>query len=258
MRLVKSAEEVAAIEAVLAAPRFGAAQMLSVEFLAAPDFVAAVLPPPLQPLQVQRMRAMVGRWQSNCVGDFAGGTVYVACVHDGVEGEYNLAQYMDGEAATIFGREVFGEPKKIARSTLRRRGDLMRGTIERRGVALITLEAELRRELGPFEATRESYNVKSRPAADGRGLEEDAILTRAHYEISARVALEGEGRVDFGGSVHDPLDEIPVAEVLRAAYFEGDLRATVAVAATIPAAAFAPYHHGRNDDWSALATAVDG
>ena len=58
------------------------------------------------------------------------------------------------------------------------------------------------------------------------------------------------------GTVHDPLDEIPIREVLRATYFEGDLSATVAVAARIPAVVFAPFHHGRNDDWSALASAA--
>jgi acetoacetate decarboxylase len=237
---VKTAAEVERIEAALASPRFGGAQMLSVEFLADPDFVAAVLPPPLEPLAEPRMRAMVGRWQSNCVGDFAGGTVYVACAHDGVEGEYNVAQYMDGDAPTIFGRDLFGEPKKMAAATLRTRGSSMRGTIVRHGVPLIELEAELDHDNGPFEATRESYNVKSRPAADGRGLEEDAILTRAHYEIAGRVSLEGQGRIAFRGTVHDPLHELPIRELLRATYFEGDLAATVTVAARIPAAIFAP------------------
>jgi len=256
---VKTTAEVARVEAALAAPRFGGAQMLSVEFLADPDFVAAVLPPPLEPVAEPRMRAMVGRWQSNCVGDFSGGTVYVTCAHEGLEGEYNVAQYMDGDAPTIFGRDLFGEPKKIATATLRARGTAMRGTIARHGVPLIELEAELERDNGPFEATRESYNVKSRPAADGRGLEEDAILTRAHYEISGRVSREGHGRIALSGTVHDPLDEIPIREILRATYFEGDLAATVEVAARIPAAVFAPYHHGRNDDWSALASAgVEG
>jgi acetoacetate decarboxylase len=253
---VKTAAEVARIEAAIGAPRFGGAQMLSVEFLVDPDFIAAILPPPLEPVAEPRMRAMVGRWQSNCVGDFAGGTVYVTCAHEGLEGEYNLAQYMEGDAPTIFGRDVFGEPKKMAMATLRARGEEMRGTIIRFGVPLITLEAELTGDNGPFEAARESYNIKSRPAADGHGLEEDAILTRAHYIIRGRVAREGEGRIALTGTVHDPLDEIPIRKVLRATYFEGDLSARVESVARIPGQVFAPYHYGRNDDWSALGTAA--
>ena len=45
MGFVKTAAEIERIEAAIAAPRFGGAQMLSVEFLVDPDFVAAVLPP---------------------------------------------------------------------------------------------------------------------------------------------------------------------------------------------------------------------
>src|ERR1700754_2618506 len=194
MGFVKTAEEIERIEAALVEPRFGGGQMLAVEVLSDPDFIAAVLPPPLEPLEEPRMRAMVGRWESNCCGDFAGGTVYIPCAHEGLEGEYNVAQYMDGDAPTIFGRDIFGEPKKMASATLRARGDSMRGEIARHGVPLISLEAELGPDNGPVEATRESYNIKSRPAADGRGLEEDAILTQAHYEIRGRVTREGEGR----------------------------------------------------------------
>jgi acetoacetate decarboxylase len=253
---VKTAAEVARIEAAIGNPHFGGAQMLSVEFLVDPAYIAEVLPPPLEPVAEPRMRAMVGRFGSNCVGDFDGGCVYVTCAHDGLEGEYNVFQYMDTDQSTIFGRDVFGEPKKMAKATLRARGGHMRGTIERHGVTLITLEGDLTKDNGPFQATRESYNIKSRPAADGHGLEEDAILTRAHYETEGRVYREGVGRIAFAGTVHDRLDEIPITEVLRATYFEGDLAATVEVAARIPAETFIPFHHARNDDWSALGTAV--
>jgi acetoacetate decarboxylase len=252
---VKTPEEIARIEAAIGSPRFGGAQMLSVEFLVDPAYIAEVLPPPLRPVAEPRMRAMVGRFGSNCVGDFAGGCVYVPCAHDGLAGEYNLFQYMDTDQATIFGRDVFGEPKKMAKATLRARLNHMHGTIERHGVPLITLEGDLTTDNGPFEATRESYNIKSRPAADGHGLEEDAILTRAHYEIRGRASREGRGRIALRGTVHDRLDGIPITEVLRATYFEGDLAAQVEVAARIPADSFAPFHHARNDEWSALATA---
>jgi acetoacetate decarboxylase len=255
---VKTPEEIARIEAAIGNPRFGGAQMLSVEFLADADYIAQVLPAPLAPVAEPRMRAMVGRFGSNCVGDFDGGCVYVTCTHEGLEGEYNVFQYMDTDQSTIFGREVFGEPKKMATATLRARGGEMHGTIERHGVALIALEGEMTIDHGPFRSTRESYNIKSRPAADGKGLEEDAILTRAHYETEGRVYREGVGRIAFAGTVHDPLDEIPVTEVLRATYFEGDLAAQVEVAARIPAADFLPFHHARNDFWPALDTETAG
>lgn len=251
MGFVKTPEEIAAIEGVLAAPRFGGAQLLSVEFLGDPDFVAAVLPPPLEALAEPRMRAMVGRWQSNGVGDFKGGTIYVAARHEGIVGEYQLAQFMDRDVSVIYGRDLFGEPKKVGASGLLRRGNRFRAWVERGGARLIELEGEMERDRGPFEGTGYSFNFKSRPAADGRGLEEDAILTRMRTEVRASVSLSGTAAMTLRGSVHDPLDQIPVAALTRATYLEADLVASCEAIATTPAATFAPYHHGRNDDWSA-------
>jgi acetoacetate decarboxylase len=250
MGFVKTAEEIERIEAAVGNPRFSGAQMLSVEFLVEPGFVEAVVPPPLEPAAEPRMRAMVGRWESNCVGDFAGGVVYVAVRHGDDEGEYNLAQYMDTDASMIYGRDVFGEPKKIARSVLRRRDRHLRGRIERGGVEIVELAGEMQRDLGPSVRSRFNFNFKSRPAADGHGLEEDAVLTRASFEVRSTVAWEGEGGIVLRGTAHDPLDEIPVTSVIRATYTECDMAARCETVAHTPAEVFAPYHHGRNDDWS--------
>jgi acetoacetate decarboxylase len=255
MRFVKTPEEIARIEAAIGNPSFSGAQSFSVEFLVDPAFVEEVLPPPLEPVEEPKMRAMVGRWQSNCVGDFCGGAVYISVRHEGVAGDYNFFQYMDTDASVIYGRDVFGEPKKIARSRLHRRGNHFTAAIERGGVEIVALEAELERDGGPGVHRRSSFNFKSRPAADGHGLEEDAILTRADFEAEVRVALEGSGRIRFGGTADDPLDQIPVTEVIRATYIEGDMRAQCNAIARTPAAVFLPYHHTRNDYWPGHATA---
>src|SRR5882724_3206463 len=146
MGFVKNAEEIARIEHALSHPRFVNGEMLSVDFLSEPEFVAAVLPPPLEPAEAPAITAMVGRWQSNCVGDFHGGAIYVAARHDDVDGAYVLAMYMDGDVPTIYGRDLFGEPKKLAQSQVHRRGDQHNAWLERGGVRLIELRAELPEE----------------------------------------------------------------------------------------------------------------
>jgi acetoacetate decarboxylase len=254
MGFVKTAEEIARIEHALSFPRFVGGQMLSVEFLTDESVVAEVLPPPLEPTDTPAVRAMVGRWQSNCVGDFFGGSIYVAAKHEGIEGEYVLAMYMDNDIPMIYGRDLFGEPKKLASSGLVRRGDAFRGWIERGGVRIVELQGELDKDTGRFDAEGYNFNFKARPAANGSGLEEDAILTRAHFDVHATSSLEGAGSVVLRGTVHDPLDEIPVRSVKRATYTECDLIGSCEAVATTPADVFIPYHHGRHDDWSALDT----
>ena len=254
MGFVKTPEEISRIEHALRFPRFVNGEMLAVDFLTEPEFIAAVLPPPLEPAQTPRVTAMVGRWQSNCVGDFYGGAIYVAAHHDGVNGDYVLAMFMDGDVPMIYGRDLFGEPKKLARSGLYRRGDHFSGWVERGGERLIELRADVPEDLGSSEAEGVNFNFKARPAANGIGLQEDAILTRATFQTLVRSARQGSGSVVLRGTIHDPLDELPVVSVLRGAYVECDLLARCESIATVAADTFLPYHHGRHDDWSALDT----
>jgi hypothetical protein len=121
-------------------------------------------------------------------------------------------------------------------------------------VRLIELSAELPEELGPSEGGGVNFNFKARPSATGAGLEEDAILTLATFQTTVHASRAGAGSVKLAGTVHDPLDELPIASVLGARFVECDLAAECRVVTTVPADVFLPYHHGRHDDWSALDT----
>lgn len=254
MGFVKRPEEIARIEHALSHPRFVNGEMLLVDFLTDESVVAGILPPPLEPADQPRLTAMVGRWQSNCVGDFDGGAIYVAARHDGVDGDYVLAMWMDGDVPTIYGRDLFGEPKKLATSTLHRHGDAHHGYLERNGVRLLDLHGMLSKPIEPVEAEGVNYNFKARPSADGVGLEEDAILTKAIFETRISGGREGAASVVLRGTVHDPLDELPVRQVIGGRFIEVDLIGQCRAVATTPADVFLPYHYGRHDDWSALDT----
>jgi len=196
----------------------------------------------------------VGRWQSNCVADYEGGCIYVAAKYGDIEADYVLAMYMSTDAAIIFGREVFGEPKKLCTTGMNRQGTKMRGWIERHGVRLIELKADLTRDLGPTKVSGANFNIKAVPATNGDGLEDDAILTLAEFENDLKLNWAGLGSVTLHGTALDPLDEIEVKEVLGASYFEGDMDSHARSIGRIPAADYLPYYYGRLDDWSLLST----
>ena len=254
MGFVRSQEEIARIQQALSKPRFVNAEMLSVDFLTHASVVEHLLPPGLEATGTPRVTAMVGRWQSNCVGDFDGGAIYLDARHGDLVGDYVLAMYMDRDQPIIYGRELFGEPKKQATSRLHKSGTHMNARIDRYGAALIELEVELGEDEGPSTGAGINFNYKAIPATHGIGLEWDAALTCARFESIVRVHRAGRGLVRLGHGVHDPLDEIPVVEVTGARYVEGDLLASAETLAFIPADEFLPYALGRTDDWSALDT----
>jgi acetoacetate decarboxylase len=255
MRFVLSPEEIARVQQPLRAPRFINGQSLSVDFLTEAETIRRLLPPGFSPVEHPVVTAYVARWQSTCVGDFCGGAVQIPARWGELRGAYVLAMYMTTDPATLYGRDLFGEPKKIAHADLYRRGGNFNGYVERAGVRLIDLTVETDTDHGPGDVTDANFNIKARPAADGDGLQEDAIVTHATFRTSLRVNLEGSGSVRLAGTPHDPLDELEVGSVLRAGYVEGDLDATVRAVGTIAADDFLPYFYGRNGyDWPALDT----
>ena len=256
MGFVRTAEEIRKIEQRFAQPRFVGGERLTVEFLTDPVTVRRLLPPPLEPAAQPLVSIGIGRWRSNGVGDYSGGSLYIAARHGGVDGGYALAMWMDTEPAVLFGREVFGEPKKLATARLFRSGGHFQASIERLGVVLVELSAELGRDLGAYEEERVAFNFRSRPAADGVGLDGPVVLTRARFSTTVKRGLEGTGRVRLRGTVHDPLDEIEVRSVVRATFSEHDIVARCEPVAEVPARDFLPYHHGRADDWLALDTSA--
>jgi acetoacetate decarboxylase len=255
MGFVKTPQEIAEIEGLLSVPRFVSGERLTVELLTTEDVVERLLPPPLEPAARPVLHVSVGRWQSNFLGDFAGGVVSLAARHGDVDGGYPLAMYMDSEPPIAFGRDFFGEPKKLARAGLFRNGELMRGWVERHGVRLIDIEARLGEDRGPARVERFSFNFKARPSATGVGLEEPAILTRTAFDTELRVQRVGEGSIDLRGTVHDPLDELEILSIRRVLYTEDDVTASARPVATVSEEEFLPYHYGRMDDWRAMDTA---
>jgi acetoacetate decarboxylase len=251
---VKTAEEIERIEDALSTTRWSG-EWLAVQFETSTETVGRLLPPPLRPAREPIATATVGRWQSNCLGHFSGGVLNIAARHQGVDGSYLLAIYMDSEPAMAFGRDVFGEPKKLATSGLFRDGDTVQGWVVRHGVTLLDLRAEIGADLGPSESERFTFNYKARTATGGRGLEEDPILTRAHFTVQTRSQFPGTGAVVLGHGPHDPLDELEVLEIRSATYGQDESAARCRAVDTVPAEQFLPFHYGRQDDWLALDTA---
>jgi acetoacetate decarboxylase len=254
MAFVKTTAEIAAIEQVLQTPRFTNARRAYLSFLTTAEFIEQVLPPGLSPGAAPMVTVTIGEFGSNCVGDFAGATISMPARYGEVEAAYVLTMFMSTDHAIIFGRDLFGEPKKQAAIELKMTGNQLHGTVDRMGVRLIDLSLSLGEDSGPSRSQAATFNIKAQPSVDGHGLEADAVLTIAEFDNDLRLNRSAQGTLILAGTVHDPLHEIPIREIAAAGYVEGDLNARARAIGTIPAAEFLPYAHGRLDYWPALDT----
>lgn len=247
--------EMAEIHQTLSDIEFVGGESLSVDFLTRPEVVRAVLPAELEPGERPRVTAQVSRWRSNCVGDFEASAIYVSARYGDVTGDYVLTMFMDSDVPMLFGRDLFGEPKKIGRSSLYRNDGHMTGVLERGGSRLIEIEADLDTDSGPIRVVGRNFNVKYELAPDGDGLVGCPTLTMAEFDQAITVRRKARASVRLGSTVHDPLGDLEVVEMLGGVYVETGMKASCVSVGTLDADAFLPLALGRADYWPALATA---
>jgi len=255
MSFVRTDDEVERVRERMAENRYRGAEALDVRFRTDPAFVERVLPPGLEPTDDPIAQVGVHRIAgSNCVGGFEGGGLYVGARHGDRVGRYCLAMPMSTDAAITWGRELFGEPKKLADITLDRDGDRAHGRIERRGETVVELDAELSESLDADGGTDTVFHYKFQPAVDGDGFRADPQLIAAQFDSTVQRFESGTATLELTSTAHDPYGDVPVAEVLEARHTVADLRTSQTVLSTVDPEAFAPYAFGtgRVDDWLAL------
>jgi len=253
----RTADEIAAIQQTLSEVEFVGGESLSVDFLTRPEIVRAILPAELEPGDQPRISAQVSRWRSNCVGDFDASAIYVSARYGEVAGDYVLTMFMDSDVPMLFGRDLFGEPKKIGRSTIYRNDGHMTGVLERGGTRLIEIDVDLAEDSGPIAVLGRNFNVKYELAPDGSALTSAPTLTLAEFDqqITVRRKTRGVPSLRLGSTVHDPLADLEIVEILGGVYVETGMKASCTAVGTLDPDAFLPLALGRADYWPALATA---
>lgn len=252
----RTPDEIAAIQQTLSDVEFVGGESLSVDFLTRPEIVRSLLPAELEPGETPRITAQVSRWRSNCVGDFDASAIYVSARHGEVAGDYVLTMFMDSDVPMLFGRDLFGEPKKIGRSTIYRNDGHMTGVLERGGARLIEIEADLAADSGPVAVLGRNFNVKYELVPDGSAIVGTPTLTMAEFDQRITVRRKTTAAtLRLGSTVHDPIGDLEVVELLGGVYVETGMKASCVPVGTLDADAFLPLALGRADYWPALATA---
>jgi len=254
VRFVKTADEVRKLQAIYAHPQFMATRSLTVLFETKPEAVRALLPPPLEPTPEVVGQAWVGEiGNSNCVGPYLGAALYVRARYDDLVGDYCVAMPMSTDAAVIFGRELYGEPKKLAKIIFERQGEHVWGSAERYDIRYMSLRGRMD---GPGPTGRHqlsTFHFKYLPRPDGSGFDHPPLLVHITTEVNVQAAERGRGELVLRDSPHDPVADIPVVQTLGAVYAEGVFYTSGRVLCEVNPEAFLPYAFGKMDPMDVVA-----
>jgi acetoacetate decarboxylase len=216
------------------------------------DFIASVLPPPLEPAApTARIRIAVVDMGTG-LRPFGAGWFGVRARHGDVEGEYALFMPMSTEQATTGGRETFGEPKKIGDVTLDLQGDRLTGRIARMGSTVAELTGTVGPEQPGYEIDKLDFYFKAFPDPSGVGLEGDPALVYCRRHETARVVRPVSGECKLLEAPLDPLADFPVDRVVSFEYAEIASTQHGEIVGRVPAEWVLPFIHQRYDDLSVL------
>ena len=219
-----------------------------------PEIVAAVLPPPLEPGPEPLVRITITRVEMPGLPVFGAGWIGVQARHEDRVGEYPIFMPMTTEQSLIGGREVNGEPKKLAEVEVHRDGDHVSARIARMGFGRSARSAAA--SPGPGRTTswrRRTSGSSFHPRARRRA---SSTRTRcsstARRPRSTRVHEAIEGELILKEAPLDPVADLVVRRMVDLNWTERASTQVGRVIGPVPRAGLEPFIHQRYDDLSVL------
>jgi acetoacetate decarboxylase len=211
--------------------RFRDVSILTLCYRTNPAAIARLLPPPLEStgdvvlVHVYRMPDV------EFIGQVHECNVTVgAALGEGdarVAGGYSTALYLDSDAGIAHGREVHGQPKKLASLSLEARGDLIVAEVVRNGITILigTLPYK-QRAVEPAALSRhfdfaENINYKVIPHIDGSPAIRQ-LTARRLGELEIHECWTGPCTVELRPNAQAPVWMLPVLEPLEGFFWKAN------------------------------------
>jgi acetoacetate decarboxylase len=254
MRFVKTPEEITASQRVYSRYHQLGVRTLSVYFETDPDALRDILPPPLGPAPNPVAVGWVGEiGSSNATGPYFTAGLAVRARYGDTVGNYILSAPVTTPEAMTFGREIFGEPRKLAKIVFEDQDEHVWGSAERHEIRILSMRG---RCSDPAPTGRQDipyFTFKFLPRPDGSGFDSPPQLVQVTTDLTVLKARRGRGEMVFRDSPHDPLIDIPVRQVLDAVYAEGHSYTSGRVLTQVDSDAFLPYAFSKNDALEVMA-----
>lgn len=145
----------------------------------------------------------------------------------GPSGGFTTNLYISSDAGLAQGREIHGQPKKMAAIKLRARGDLLVGTVKRNGIRVLRATTPYKCERVELSSLIEHFdfrtnlNLKVVRNIDGSpGICQ--ITTRSLSNVRVRECWRGPATVELTPNAQAPVHLLPVVEVVEAYSWSAD------------------------------------
>lgn len=207
--------------------QFRNAEILSSYWRTDPEAMAFLLPPPLEPVGDVACVHIYRMNDTDWIGPYAEANVMFAARLGDRVGAYSPYLALSSDIGVAHGREVHGQPKKLAQPSLEFRGDLIVGRVERNGIDVITATTPYKHRRIGAEALKPHFdfatniNLKAIDHIDGRPAIRQ-LTSRKLANVTVHEAWEGPSTVELRPNAQLPVFRLPVLEPLEAIFWRAD------------------------------------
>jgi acetoacetate decarboxylase len=254
LELVRSLDEISRYEKHFSKGFvLGDAVMVMAMFRTKAEVVEKVLPPPLEPDPASIGLAYVAEFHRTNFGvTYNEAALFISAQYKGEMGNYCLSMPVTNDMALIGGREIYGFPKKIAETIhVKREGNKVTGVCIRKGIPIITIKVNLTGPAEPGAIPPAGPNYLFKHFQDPRldRFDYNPRLVKQYNQTDWGKVELGEGELTLAKSKYDPVNEIPVEEVLMAGYTKGmEIRMQPGeIVAEVDPTKFRPYSFNKGD-----------
>ena len=204
-------------------PRFPFAfrdtEILTLTYRTDPQAIRALLPEPLVATGDMVMIHFYRMPDTDWLGPYHEVNVMVGAELPGVEvGSYSPYLFLSSDVGVTHGREIHGQPKKLAEPRLEFRGDLIVGTLQRNGIDVVTGTMPYKQERGsiadlatifPFAT---NINLKALDHIDGTPAVRQ-LTSRSLSDVTVTECWRGPCTVELRPNAQAPVHRLPVREM---------------------------------------------
>lgn len=204
--------------------RFRDVSILTVCWRTDPRAIARLLPPPLERVGDVVVAHIYRMPDTDFAGSLHECNVMFGARYPGpataVVGGYSMGLYLDSDVGVAHGREVHGQPKKLASLKLETRGDLVVGEVERNGITVLTATLPYKQRAADPALMRQHFdftcniNYKLMPHIDGSPAIRQLTMRRLS-DVEVLECWAGPCTVELRPNAQAPVFRLPVLEMLE-------------------------------------------
>lgn len=189
--------------------------------------IEALLPEPLEATGDAVMIHLYRMNDTDWVGPYHEVNVMVgARLPGGPEGAYSPYLFLSSDVGVTHGREVHGQPKKLASPNLEFRGDLIVGTLERNGIEILCGTMPYKHDRADIADLQSIFpfatnlNLKAVDHIDGTPAIRQ-LTSRQLSDLDVTECWRGPSTVELRPNAQAPIHRLPVRQMGEGYFWKG-------------------------------------